>query len=132
DLRLRDLVDLLADRLADAWLHAEPDTHEHDPEEDRQHRPDHQVRDCFVDRHVQRPEMDRNPRMQLELVLGVEIGCKRLRRQREREADEHEEGPLHHRCGCPLKYATTERPSSNVYASAYRSAAPSASFASET
>ena len=55
DLHLRDLVDLLADRLAaaEALVRAELPAHQADPEQDRQHRAEHQVRDRLVDRHVE-------------------------------------------------------------------------------
>ena len=62
DLRLRDLVDLLADRLACARLDADARAHEEDPERHRDDRADHQVHDRLVDRHVERRRGGSGPR----------------------------------------------------------------------
>src|SRR5512132_1874233 len=85
DLRLRDLVDRLADRLALARPFAEVVAHQEDPEQDRHDRAEHQVDDSLRDREVERAEVDRDPWVLLELRRGVEVSAReRGRREGER------------------------------------------------
>ena len=88
DLRLRDLVDLLADRLPSSGLHAEANPHEPDPEQDRQSGPEHEVGNGLRDREVQRAEVDRNPIVLRELLGGIEFAA-RKGRWGKRQLDEH-------------------------------------------
>jgi hypothetical protein len=68
-LRLRDLVDLLAECLRPPAARA----HQRHADDHRQDRPEDQVGDCLGDREVERAEMDRDPRMLLELLGRVEL-----------------------------------------------------------
>src|SRR5439155_12620447 len=78
-----------------------------------------------VDREVERAEMDRDPVAQVPLLLGVELAfCERIRRERQREPGD-DDGHALHAAGLP-KYVASESTSSNVYASAYTTAAPRA------
>ena len=96
DLRLRDLVDLLADRLACARLDADARAHEEDPERHRDDRAEQQVHDGLVDRHVDRAEVDLDPGIELELVRRVELAAgEGLARSREREGREDEQSTSH-------------------------------------
>src|SRR6266540_850134 len=117
DLGLRDLVDLLTDRLPGGGLDANAKAHEEDAEGHRQHGADEQVDDGLVDRQVERAEMDRDPLVQLELFRRVELaageGCAR---RDQREGREEEECPLH--TGGFPKYVTSDSRSSTVYANA--------------
>ena len=116
DLRLRNLVDLLADRLPNPRLSADRHAHQDDSEQDRQDGREHQVGNRLRDREVQWAEVDGNPLVLLELLDGIELAA-RERRLRERECKERD-GKQARSHRLPPKYATMERPSSNVYASA--------------
>jgi hypothetical protein len=83
DLGLRDLVDELAQRLASA---AGLPAHEHEPEQDGQDRAQHQVRDGLVDGEIERAQVDRDPRVLLELLLRMELALgERVAGKRERQ-----------------------------------------------
>src|SRR4051794_13691199 len=124
-LHLSDLVDRLADRLARAGTLVEPEPHQEDPEQDCHQRAQHQVDDRFGDREVERAEMDRHPLLLLELLRRIEVAARECRgRKREGEQDDGEQA-VPHRVS-PLKYVVSERPSSNVYASAYVTTAATA------
>ena len=113
DLRLRHLVERLADRLAARRQQREPRAHQHDAEQDRQCRADPEIDDGLRDREVERPDVDRDPFVQRDLVGRVEgASGERRRRECEREQGDGEE-PLSHRAA-PEKYVARERPSSKV------------------
>ena len=96
DLRLGDLVDLLAERLSRVRLDANAPAHEEDPERHRQHRAEHQVHDRLRDRQVERPDVDRDPLVLLELVRRVELTpSEGVRRRQERDRREDEERAPH-------------------------------------
>ena len=96
DLLLCDVVDQLADRLAAAVLAARPPAHEDETESDRDDGGDHQIGDGLRDRQVERPEMDRDPLVLLELDRRVELAAGRGRaRQREREQRDGEQAVPH-------------------------------------
>jgi hypothetical protein len=65
DLCLRDLVDLLADR-APPRQHSP--AHEHETEEDRHRGSEQEVGDGLRDREIERAEVNRHPRVLLELL----------------------------------------------------------------
>src|SRR5262245_43662485 len=117
DLDLRDLVELLADRLPRVRLDAKVPAHQDEAEQDRQHRPEQEVDDRLRDREVERAEVDRHPFVLLELLGRVELAA-RERRGRENEREQRDrEQPRPHLASEP-KYAVRDRPSSSVYASA--------------
>ena len=61
DLHLRDLVDRLAERLPPVRAATGLDAHEDDPDDDRDDRAEHEVRDGLVDRHVDRADLGSGP-----------------------------------------------------------------------
>ena len=79
DLNPGDLVDDLAERLLAIRVLARLDPHQEDAEQDREQRAEEQVGDGLVDRHVDRPDVDRDPRVErpllgrVELLLGVVV-----------------------------------------------------------
>ena len=95
DRYLRDLVDRLSERLAPVRLASDLDPHEHDPDETRAERSEQEVGDRLVDRHVDRPDVNRDPRVQVPL-LGDECALVLFlvgrregdRGQHEREAEQ--------------------------------------------
>src|SRR5215471_253150 len=94
DLRLRHLVQRLADRLPPIGQQGEPAAHREDPESDRAQRPEHQVDDGLRDRQVQRPEVDGDPVVLLELGRRVEVPARERRlRDHERQRGEEEKDP---------------------------------------
>ena len=109
DLRLRDLVDLLAERLATARLLG---PHQRDAEQDRQRGADHQVDDGLRDREVQRAEVDRDPLVLLELRRRVERRRARMAAGGAASA-RTTRIPRRFIARLPM-YVTIERPSSNV------------------
>ena len=126
DLILRELVQRLADRLALARQQGEPAPHREDPERARQDGAEHEIRDRLRDRQVDRADVDRDPRVLLELRRRVEVPRRRGRNGDERENCDDEKCPQpRQRAGLP-KYELSEKPSSNVYARPYVSAAVSA------
>ena len=113
DLRLRDLVDLLAEGLPRVRLDLHAPAHEEDPERHRQHRAEHQVDDGLRDRQVERADVDRDPLVLLELVGRVELAAgERARRREQGERREEEERAPH--SGSFPKYETSDRTSSIV------------------
>ena len=61
-------------------------------------RAEQQVHDRLVDREVERAEVDRDPRVELELVLGMELALgERRRGQRERQQRERSDEAPHSR-----------------------------------
>jgi hypothetical protein len=78
DLHLRDLVDLLADRLAaaDVLTGAHLPAHQAQAHEDREHRSDHQVDHGLGDREVEAAKVDRHPVVLLELGGRIELAAR--------------------------------------------------------
>src|SRR5262249_12099826 len=100
--------------------------HEKEAEEDRDGGAEQQVDDRLRDRQVERAEVDRDPFVLDELLRRVELALReRARRGEERECnrDEQDAGARHR---AAPKYESSESPSSNVYASAYVTIAPTA------
>jgi hypothetical protein len=117
DLRLRDLVERLADGLPAAGHERQAASHREEPEHDRQDRAKHQVNDGLRDRQVERAQVDRDPLVLLELRRRVEApsGERRLRCE-QCEGREEEQDPKPGQAGVPKK-ETSDSPSSKVYAS---------------
>src|SRR2546430_9276997 len=112
DLNLRNLVDLFADGLPHPGFDAKAHSHQQDSEEDRQDGPEHEVGNCLRDRQVERAQMDGDPVVLLELLDRIERAPrKRCLWKREGEEHDAEQTRLHRPAP---KYATMERPSSNV------------------
>src|SRR5439155_21571283 len=108
--------------------------HEPDPERDRQDGGKQEVDDRLVDRHVERSDVDRHPRVELELVLRVVVDPGRSCSGRGGEGDDGEaeqDGEAPHRSSARKK-VTSETPSCIVYATPYRSAAISPRWGCET
>src|SRR5262249_11870301 len=128
DLGLCDLVERLPHRLAPVRNGAAANPHQHDPEQDRERAPDHEVHDRLRDRQVQRPDVDRNPLVLLELRRRVEVPTRERGCGKRKGEERGNEEPADH---SPLpKYVTSDRPSSNVYASPNVRTAATASCAS--
>jgi hypothetical protein len=84
DLRLEELVEALSGGLAPARPKREAEAHEPDAEEDGDEPTEPEVGHGLVDREVERPELDLDPRRKLELVRRVEVS----RRRGEDEAED--------------------------------------------
>jgi hypothetical protein len=95
DLHLRDLVHLLADRLAaaDVLVGGHLPAEQAEPEEDGQHGAEHQIHDSLRDREVEAADMDRDPLVLLELGRRVELAA-RPGRRREGESDDREKNDV--------------------------------------
>jgi hypothetical protein len=116
NLGLRDVVDLLADRLATVRSDADAPAHEGDPDQDRQCGSDPEIDDRLVDGHVERADVEGNPGRKLELVRRVEL-LLLARRGVRGECHGVQEEELHALRSC-AKYVASETPSSSVYANA--------------
>ena len=93
DLGLRDLVDLLAERLRPDRRRARISP---TPRIMVRSGTEHQVGDRLRDREVERADVDRDPRVLLELLRRVELALRqRDLRQREREQRHGDERALH-------------------------------------
>ena len=104
DLLLDELVDRLAGRLPAVGAQREPEAHEPDAEEDREEPAQPEVDDRLVDREVERADLDRDPRVEDELVLRVEVPG----------GGEEQVHPF----ASPEKYRARLAPSSMLYAAA--------------
>src|SRR5712691_6809775 len=124
DPRLRDLVDRLTDRLTPVREERQAIAHQEPPQQDRESRADQQVDDRFVDREIERSEVDRHPLVQLELPRWIELPAReRLLGEGKREEHQERKCALHR---VLPKYASIESPSSSVYAIPNVNTAPSA------
>jgi hypothetical protein len=84
DLGLDDVVDRLADGLARVRIDPDAEAHEADPEGHRDQAAQPEVGDRLVDREVDRAEVDRQPGLELELVLGIEVLARGEQRREQR------------------------------------------------
>jgi hypothetical protein len=97
NLRLRDVVDHLAEGLPRPGDDGELPPHETEAEEDRDQRPEEQVHDRAIDRHVDRAEVDRHPVLELELVGRVEgLGGRGGGRDQGKPSQRGDESPQAH------------------------------------
>jgi hypothetical protein len=87
---------MFSDRLPPARQQGEPAAHQEPSERHRHERAEPEVRDGLVDRQVERAEVDRQPRLQLELFLGMEVAARGGRRgegEREPGGDQEKARP---------------------------------------